>query len=231
MTEPGRYAEWARPDTAAEPERLTGQVLEAEGRLLRARARDVPSGQCIVEIGSYTGKSTCCLALGSAEGNRVPVYAVDMWETGTSHKGSHFRRYDPAVDAKQSGCKFHDPGVRRKFNGRIQQYDKAGVIVPVMVESKDAAAACPSPPIGLLFIDAEHRYEAVRADLEAWMPRLASQAVVLFHDYKQPGADVHRYVNELIARNGGCWALEIVVGTLALCQWRRKEAGTIHDWP
>lgn len=31
----------------------------------------------IVEIGSFEGKSTICLAGGSKDGNRIPVYAID----------------------------------------------------------------------------------------------------------------------------------------------------------
>ena len=36
-------------------------------------------------------------------------------------------------------------------------------------------------PVALLFIDANHHYEAVMADLEAWFPRVAAGGVVIRH--------------------------------------------------
>ena len=37
--------------------------------------------------------------------------------------------------------------------------------------------------IDLLFIDGDHSYETVRADVEAWFPKLEDGAIVIFHDY------------------------------------------------
>jgi hypothetical protein len=40
---------------------------------------------------------------------------------------------------------------------------------------------------GLLFIDARHDYEAVRADFDAWAPLVASGGFIAFHDSAAPG--------------------------------------------
>jgi hypothetical protein len=37
--------------------------------------------------------------------------------------------------------------------------------------------------LDLLFIDADHRYEAVRADLCAWMPKLIPNGWLFLHDW------------------------------------------------
>ena len=113
MADAARLAEWAAPDTAEIPERLVGQVTPREGLWLRRAARLVTPGKVIVEIGSYTGKSTACLAVGSAEGHRVPVHAVDLWTLGTSHKGGTFRTFDPGEGEARSTSKFHHSGARR----------------------------------------------------------------------------------------------------------------------
>lgn len=67
-------------------------------------------------------------------------------------------------------------------------------------------------PVGLLFIDGYHSAEQARFDHEAFVPRLAEEAVVLFHDSIRPhssgiyGDDkryehtVHRYIDELKRR-------------------------------
>ena len=38
-------------------------------------------------------------------------------------------------------------------------------------------------PIDLLFIDGDHHYELVSADLKAWLPHVKLKGRVLFHDY------------------------------------------------
>jgi hypothetical protein len=45
------------------------------------------------------------------------------------------------------------------------------------------AAADFKEPIDLLFIDADHDYEAVRADLCAWMPKLIPNGWLFLHDW------------------------------------------------
>ena len=43
--------------------------------------------------------------------------------------------------------------------------------------------------IDLLFIDADHSFEAVEDDIKAWLPHVVPQGIILFHDY-----DSHRGV-------------------------------------
>lgn len=69
-------------------------------------------------------------------------------------------------------------------------------------------------PVGLLFVDGYHTAEQARFDHEAFAPKLAPQATVLFHDSirsrhsKIYGADtpyvhsVHAYIDELRRRPG-----------------------------
>src|SRR3990167_2015252 len=44
-------------------------------------------------------------------------------------------------------------------------------------------------PIDLLIIDGDHGYEAVKADMKAWLPHVAHDGYVLFHDY---GENLHQ---------------------------------------
>jgi predicted O-methyltransferase YrrM len=38
-------------------------------------------------------------------------------------------------------------------------------------------------PIHLLFIDGDHHYEVVKADIKNWTPKVAPGGIVVFHDY------------------------------------------------
>lgn len=55
------------------------------------------------------------------------------------------------------------------------------------VAAPGAQGAAGHEPVDLLFIDSTHDREATVAEFEAWRPRLASGAIVSFHDYGHPG--------------------------------------------
>ena len=37
-------------------------------------------------------------------------------------------------------------------------------------------------PIDLIFIDGDHSYEGVKADVESWLPKVKDGGIVVFHD-------------------------------------------------
>ena len=83
-----------RPLTADEIRELLaieGSVSEEEIVYLHGLAARVRDG-CIVQVGSYRGRSTAALALGSLAGFQVPVYAVDPQE---EFKGIYGRQFGP----------------------------------------------------------------------------------------------------------------------------------------
>lgn len=56
--------------------------------------------------------------------------------------------------------------------------------------------------VNLIFIDADHGYDFVKRDIEAWYPKMAKGGVMLFHDYDQTSPGVIRAVDEfLLAHN------------------------------
>lgn len=207
-------------DKSGLPEHLRfGQILPEEGQWLRATAKWITADQIIVELGSYTGKSASCLVAGSCEGLHASVYAVDLWHTGTSRKGRDFHAFDPAVDKGQSSSKFHRPRVFEIFQQRMAHFDKWDVSRVIIGHTALAAQTVRrlDLPVGLLFVDAEHTYEAVKADFEAWEPLLDVNAVVAFHDYamKPPDSrDVARFVDELC--DTGNWRVMRVIKSLAV---------------
>ena len=75
------------------------------------------------------------------------------------------------------------------------------------IRSETAALAehWTGPPIGLLFIDADHSYEGVKKDWSAWNARIAPLGKVAFHDYRNPAFEgVTRFVDELIGDKSLC---------------------------
>jgi predicted O-methyltransferase YrrM len=128
-------------------------------------ARAVPEGALIVEIGTYRGRSTVALAHAAREGNGNRVYTFDPHLEFTGIRGGAFGPRDQAYLYRALA----DSGVGE-------------TVFVVCLDSKVAAASWPAPNVGLLFVDGDHRIEAVRADLTAWLPHLRRDAVIVLDD-------------------------------------------------
>jgi hypothetical protein len=52
--------------------------------------------------------------------------------------------------------------------------------------SSELAASWNKPPLDFVFIDADHSYDAVRADVLGWLPHVRDGGIVAGHDYGYP---------------------------------------------
>jgi predicted O-methyltransferase YrrM len=164
-----RYVRTVRRDPLDVVMSIDGQISRPEASELRRLARATPSGGDIVEIGSYRGRSTVALALGSREGHANRVFAVDPHVPFTGVRGSTFGPADrAALDANLAAAGVED------------------IVDVVSLPSVAAARAWNGRTVALLWIDGDHAEDAVRADVHAWLPFLQSDAVVAFHDADLP---------------------------------------------
>ena len=62
-------------------------------------------------------------------------------------------------------------------------------------ESIEVAKTFEDESIDLIFIDADHSFQAVKTDIEAWLPKLKRKGKMFFHDYESY-PDVALAVNE-----------------------------------
>ena len=146
---------------------VEGQISEKECLLLYTLAKRVSKG-VIVEVGSYRGRSTVALALGTRAGAKVPVYAVDPHEVFTGVLGGTFGPQDRV-------CMFRnllDAGV-------------AESVAVVGLPSQVAAQGWESP-IGLLWIDGDHTLAGTEADFRSWGGYVRTGGLVAFHDATDP---------------------------------------------
>jgi len=155
-------------------------------------ASDLPAGAQLIEVGSWMGASTCFLA-GGIKGAGAKIHAVDNFQ-GHSTCGEdvvwyqrHFRRmgHQSTLDL------FHRNFARLGFTGRAE---------PVVNDSLAAARQLASlhGTIDLVFIDADHSYEACRADIAAWTPFVKRGGVIAFHDFGSRADGVTRAIFEAI---------------------------------
>jgi predicted O-methyltransferase YrrM len=149
---------------------IEGWLTVKEGRLLYELARSSTGRGAIVEIGSWQGKSTVWLGLGSRAGNGAKVYAID-----------------PHTGAREQREEFGDVWTLDRFTENVRRAGIETLVVPLVMTSEEAARRWRSGDVELLWIDGAHEYEFVRRDFELWSPFLAEGGIVAFHDRSAPG--------------------------------------------
>jgi predicted O-methyltransferase YrrM len=149
---------------------VEGWLSEPQALLLATAASRVKEG-CVVELGSWKGRSTSVLGL-VCKGIR-PVIAVDSW-TGAPGSGA-----DGHAEAL-----LHPEGVFAQWQANMERLD---LLDTVQARHGDTAEVAKNPnlpdKIGMLFIDAEHSTQKVLDDFRAWEPYLLEGATVIFHDF------------------------------------------------
>jgi len=140
-----------------------GMTSFEEASLLYRLATEVRHG-CIVEVGSYRGRSSVALGRGSLDGHRVPVFAIDPHEEFTGILGGQF-----------------GPEDRAAFYRAMLETD-CYQIVRLVNLSSEVVAPNWTQSVGLLWIDGDHSYEGVKRDFDCWLPHLTAEASVAFDD-------------------------------------------------
>lgn len=178
---------------------VEGWLGEEEGRELYRLAE----GKDVLEIGSYCGKSTICLAQSA-----VRVDCVDPFD------GRDTPRPRLTLGEFQHNLRRH--GV---FDN-VQTY--VGTVRDVYPQL--------SGDYGLVFIDGAHDYESVCADADLACRLLKPGGLVAFHDFREHASDydgrwdpgVTRAVHELMRHCD--WELLSVTGTVAVLRPPAKVA-------
>jgi len=157
-----------------------GDIGIDECKLLYELASQAFSG-CIVEIGSYLGKSTIALAGGSKQHNKVPVYAIEPHEVFNGLFGGQY-----------------GPKDRKSFFKNIIRTNVCDLVHLVNLSSEEASKGW-SKDIALLFIDGDHRHSSVKKDFECWAPFVTKNGIIIFHDSINPNSGPFKIITEAIS--------------------------------
>ena len=146
-----------------------------------------------VEVGCYTGASIAFLAAQLlARGAKFELWAVDLWE---KVKETGYER-EVNID------------VYNAFVDRLRREGVDRVITVIKDDSANAAKFFEDGSLDFVFIEANHDYEHVKADIAAWLPKMRQGGLLSGHDYGEP-CGVKQAVDEAFSQNislmGTCW--------------------------
>lgn len=131
-------------------------------------------GPCL-EIGSYCGLSAAFLGMGCRENGGV-LFSIDH------HRGSEEQQpgqeyFDPVLIDRQTGLIDTFPFFRKT----IADLGLEDTVVPIVASSALTAKAW-STPLGLVFIDGGHTFEAALADYNGWAAHIMPGGFLMIHD-------------------------------------------------
>lgn len=129
-----------------------------------------PDFRSFVEVGVWTGRSIAYLAKITPEDAKIR--AVDLF--GDTYK----------------------PNLRNLVTDVYSAYNhylvKEGVrdkICDYKCYSWDAPDLFPDASMDFVFIDADHKYDSVKKDIEKWLPKIKKNGIISGHDYREPSED------------------------------------------
>ena len=147
--------------------RLTGRAKEIIKR--------IRGDQVVVEVGSETGATSAAILDACKE---ATVYAVDQWRPLTAQEAKYYLGSRRDLPVGSEG--YWDSLKQKAIDGMSFAGDR-GVVVEG--KSVEVAREFADQSVDLAFIDAEHSYGAVKADIEAWLPKINPGGWLGGHDY------------------------------------------------
>jgi hypothetical protein len=152
----------------------------------------VPDNGVFVECGAWLGSSSAYLC--DAAKDRIKIYIVDTWkgspdELTTNHK---------LATTTDIYYIFLDNMGNRSFT-------------PIRMDSCEASKLFEDNSCDVVYIDMTHTYDAVKKDIECWLPKVKNGGYIAGHDYASYAADCvvkavdEAFGNKITTMDGNCW--------------------------
>jgi predicted O-methyltransferase YrrM len=187
--------------------------------LYRAALQAAESGDPLLEVGTYCGKSAVYLGTAAMEASNV-LFSVDH------HRGS---------EENQVGWEHHDASVVDPRNGRMdtlpfarRTVELAGLedFVILVVGRSATVAGAWERPLAFLFIDGGHGEGVAWVDYRSWSPKVRVGGLMAIHDVFPDPADGGRPPYEIYkaALDSGVWVEVADLGCGSLRVLRRLHS-------
>jgi len=122
----------------------------------------------LLEVGSWLGNGSTQVFIEHLKSTGGCLYCVDTW-MGT-----------PNVDRHREIVQKYD--VFGTFREAVACSGAESMVKALVMSSADAAAVISNQTFDLIFIDADHSYEATRTDISLWRNKVAPDGILCGHD-------------------------------------------------
>jgi len=143
----------------------------------------IPNYFIFVEVGVWKGHSISFLADLLRSRPSVQIFAVDLFEDKIWPEHQQEIALLPQI-----------------FNANLERTKTRHLIVDIKSLSHKAAERFADGSVDFVFIDADHEYPSVQADIRAWLPKVRPNGILAGHDY-HAGSGVVRAVDEAFGTN------------------------------
>lgn len=113
----------------------------------------------VCEVGSFCGLSAWAMAITAKH-----ITCVDTFKANTAGQ-QQMPSFTTLDDFKRATARYSN-------------------VTTIIATSDEAAKTIPPLSFDFIFIDAMHTYPEVRDDIQRWWPKLRSDGVMAFHDYR-----------------------------------------------
>ena len=177
-------------------EEIKGYMKDSNTKLFNKVLETVDDNFTWVELGSWTGKSAAyCVVELLNTNKKFEFYAVDTWQGAEEHQELDIVKNDQLYDTYLQNI------------SPVQQY-----VTNLREYSFDAANKFDDNSVDFCYVDADHSYEGVTRDLEAWWPKIKSGCIFGGDDYTKGWPGVQRAVHDFftqrnikVTKLGRCW--------------------------
>lgn len=144
-----------------------GWFFEEDIKAYRMLIEKVPENGIMIELGVWKGRSLCSIA-DIIKRKNIKVYAIDTFN-GTENEG------DAHKEAKEVD-------LQQIFKDNLEKFGISPIIYSMT--TNEASKQIPiTTKFDLIFIDADHSFEAITQDLNNWIPKC--KGIIAGHDYER----------------------------------------------
>ncbi len=194
----------AEPVSAEDRRKKQAEQRERKDSLRREMLKTMPHGRLSVEIGVWKGEFSQILL---EELQPAKLCLIDPWQVQQDPDGGA----SLAGARKQSDMDRIHEAVMDKYSTEIAK----GQVSIIRDFSQSALRLFEDHSIGFAYLDGDHSYEGVKADLDALLPKMIGGGVIMLDDYHRRGwwkDDVMRAFHEFLGTHSAGLRLKAIMG-------------------
>ena len=158
-------------------------------------------------MGVWKGHSVSFLADKLRSQDNVKIFAVDLFE-------ETYRWTEEEGQEAVSELREQVPYIYDIYQKVLEESKTRPLIEDIKGCSWEAAAQFEDDSVDFVFIDADHTYDSVKKDIEAWLPKVKKGGCISGHDYAPHAPGVIKAVQECFgtkfrAANGSVWFVKV----------------------